>query len=156
MRKPKIFVRDFDRPNIYLRVDRFETEAEKRDALPHRTGWADKPGIVYVGTRKEAKEFMQALDEEGIRSGFHHGGLGRKEREETQERFMSGDAAVIVATNAFGIGVDKADVRFVYHNEPSESRDAYYQEIGRAGVTVKRPRQCSKPDALDRSGRPRP
>jgi ATP-dependent DNA helicase RecQ len=133
LRKPKIFVRDFDRPNIYLRVDRFETEAEKRAALLHRLRWADKPGIVYVGTRKEAQEIMQSLDEEGISSGFYHGGLGRKEREEIQERFMSGDAEVIVATNAFGMGVDKANVRFVYHNEPADSLDAYYQEIGRAG-----------------------
>jgi len=133
MQNAKIFVRDFDRPNIYLRVDRFETEAAKRDALIHRIRWAEKPGIVYVGTRKEAQEIMQALDEEGIGSGFYHGGLGRKEREEIQDRFMSGDAEVIVATNAFGMGVDKANVRFVYHNEPADSLDAYYQEIGRAG-----------------------
>ena len=133
MRDPKIFVRGFDRPNIYLRVDHFKTESEKRDALIHRVRWAQKPGIVYVGTRKAAEEIMQALAAEGIEAVFYHGGRSRKDREEVHERFMSGDAEVIVATNAFGMGVDKSNVRFVYHYDPSESLDAYYQEIGRAG-----------------------
>lgn len=133
MRDPKIFVHGFDRPNIYLRVDQFHNEQEKMQAVAHRVRWADKPGIVYVATRKNAEEIMRLLDEEGVRALFYHGGLKGSERKDIQERFMSGQAEVIVATNAFGMGVDKADVRFVYHYDASDSLDSYYQEIGRAG-----------------------
>lgn len=133
MRNAKIFVHGFDRPNIYLRVDRFEKESDKMDALVHRVHWAEKPGIVYVGTRKTAEEIMRHLAEKGMDALFYHGGLKASERTEIQERFMSGNAEVIVATNAFGMGVDKSNVRFVYHYDVSESLDAYYQEIGRGG-----------------------
>ena len=133
MQKAKVFVRGFDRPNIYLRVDHFESEDKKREALVHRVRWAEKPGIIYVSTRKNAEEIMAGLSEEGIDSVFYHGGLKAKDRETIHERFMSGDAEVIVATNAFGMGVDKANVRFVYHYDVSDSLDAYYQEVGRAG-----------------------
>jgi ATP-dependent DNA helicase RecQ len=133
MRRPKILVRGFDRPNIYLRVDRFKTEAEKRDALVHRVRWSDKPGIIYTGTRKAAEEIMQSLGAEEVNAVFYHGGLKPKDRHALQERFMAGEAEVMVATNAFGMGVDKPDIRFVYHYDPSDSLDSYYQEIGRAG-----------------------
>ncbi len=133
MRKPKIFVQDFDRPNIYLRVDRFQKEEEKLQALVHRVHWAEKPGIVYVATRKKAEEIMRALDGEGVHALFYHGGLKASERTEIQEQFMSDNAEVIVATNAFGMGIDKANVRFVYHYDITDSLDSYYQEIGRAG-----------------------
>lgn len=133
MSKPKIFVHGFDRPNIYLRVDRFDSEDKKLEAVVHRVRWSEKPGIVYVSTRKAAEEIMRLLDEEGIHALFYHGGLKAAERHDIQDEFMSGHAEVIVATNAFGMGVDKADIRFVYHYAVSESLDAYYQEIGRAG-----------------------
>jgi ATP-dependent DNA helicase RecQ len=133
MRKPRVFVSSFDRPNIRLRVDRFEEEDRKLEAITHQIRWADKPGIVYVGTRKMAEKIMQGLEEEGIRALYYHGGLKAAEREEIQDRFMSGDAEVIVATNAFGMGIDKADIRFVYHYDAPDSLDSYYQEIGRGG-----------------------
>ncbi len=133
MRKPKVFVQDFDRPNIYLRVDRFQNEDEKMQALVHRVHWAEKPGIVYVATRKKAEEIMRALDEEGVHALFYHGGLKASERAGIQEKFMSDSAEVIVATNAFGMGIDKANVRFVYHYDIPDLLDSYYQEIGRAG-----------------------
>jgi ATP-dependent DNA helicase RecQ len=133
MDRTRIFVRGFDRPNIHLRVDRFKTESEKRDALIHRVRWADKPGIVYTGTRKAAEEIMDALAGEGIESLFYHGGRKGTDRHLIQERFMNGEADVMVATNAFGMGVDKADIRFVFHYDPPDSLDSYYQEIGRAG-----------------------
>jgi ATP-dependent DNA helicase RecQ len=133
MRDPVVLVRGFDRPNIHLRVDRFKTSPEKLEGLVHRVRWADKPGIVYVGARKAAEAVMQALADEGVDSLFYHAGLRPKERTVIQDRFMSGEAEVIVATNAFGMGVDKPDIRFVYHYDPPESLDAYYQEIGRAG-----------------------
>ena len=133
MREPKVFVHGFDRPNIYLRVDSFKSEPEKRDALVHRVRWADKPGIIYTGTRKAAEEIMRSLASEDVSALFYHGGLKPKDRHEIQERFMDGDADVMVATNAFGMGVDKPDIRFVYHYDASDSLDSYYQEIGRAG-----------------------
>ncbi|HYO80733.1 MAG TPA: ATP-dependent DNA helicase RecQ [Bryobacteraceae bacterium] len=133
MREPQIFVRGFDRPNISLRVDVFQTEDEKLEAVLRRVRFAPKPGIVYVGTRKNAEMIMAALQEDGIEALFYHAGLKAQDRHHIQERFMSGDAEVIIATNAFGMGIDKADVRFVYHYDISESLDSYYQEIGRAG-----------------------
>ena len=133
LRKPKIFVHGFDRPNIYLRVDHFDSEDKKLEAVIHRVRWAARPGIVYVATRKMAEKIMQQLDEEGIRAQFYHGGLKASERDAIQDDFMSGNAEVIVATNAFGMGIDKADIRFVYHFDVPESLDAYYQEIGRSG-----------------------
>ena len=133
MRDPKIFVRGFDRPNINLRVDAFQTEDEKLAALTRRVRFAEKPGIIYVATRKNAEAIMGALLEEGIDSVFYHAGLKAQDRHEIQERFMKGESEVIVATNAFGMGIDKADVRFVYHYDITGSLDSYYQEIGRAG-----------------------
>ncbi|HEY4085676.1 MAG TPA: ATP-dependent DNA helicase RecQ [Bryobacteraceae bacterium] len=132
MRRPKIFVRGFDRPNIQLRVDRFKTEDEKREALVHRVRWSDKPGIIYTGTRKAAEQIMQGLAAEGMNALFYHGGLKARDRHAIQERFMAGEADVMVATNAFGMGIDKPDIRFVYHYDAPDSLDSYYQEIGRA------------------------
>jgi ATP-dependent DNA helicase RecQ len=133
MKRPKILVRGFDRPNIYLRVDRFKSETEKRDAMVHRVLWSDKPGIIYTATRKAAEEIMQSLAGEQIDALFYHGGLKPKDRHAIQERFMAGEAEVMVATNAFGMGIDKPDIRFVYHYDAADSLDSYYQEIGRAG-----------------------
>ncbi|HJT88921.1 MAG TPA: ATP-dependent DNA helicase RecQ, partial [Bryobacteraceae bacterium] len=133
MRDPKVFAGGFDRPNLYLRVDHFPSADEKREALVHRVRWADKPGIVYTGTRREAEEIVGALSEANVQAVFYHGGMKAADRNSVQERFMSGEAEVIVATNAFGMGIDKPDIRFVYHYDPSDSLEGYYQEIGRAG-----------------------
>ena len=130
---PAVFVRGFDRPNIHLRVDHVQTEEEKFESLIKRVRWADKPGIVYVGTRKNAEAVVAALQEQSVEAIFYHAGLKAADREAIHERFMSGQAEVIVATNAFGMGVDKSDIRFVYHFDIVDSLDSYYQEIGRAG-----------------------
>ena len=133
LRNPKVMVGGFDRPNISLRVDHFEKKAEKLEKLVQRVTWAEKPGLVYVATRKNAEEIVGLLAEAGMKALFYHGGLRASERHSIQEQFMADEAEVVVATNAFGMGIDKADVRFVYHFDITDSLDSYYQEIGRAG-----------------------
>jgi ATP-dependent DNA helicase RecQ len=133
LQNPSVFVHGFDRPNISLRVDLFSSRNEKRDAVLRRVEYADKPGIVYVSTHKNAETIAEELQQNGVHALFYHGGLKARQREEIQNRFMSGEVPVIVATNAFGMGVDKPDIRFVYHADVSDSLDGYYQEIGRAG-----------------------
>jgi ATP-dependent DNA helicase RecQ len=133
MRDPRVFVHGFDRPNISLRVDLFSEEDEKLEAVVKRVEFAEKPGIVYVATHKHAETLAKELKDRGVDAVFYHGGLKAKDRDEIQDRFMRGDVPVIVATNAFGMGVDKADIRFVYHADVSDSVDSYYQEVGRAG-----------------------
>lgn len=133
MRTPKVFVNGFDRPNISLRVDVFGEEDEKLEAVVKRVEFAARPGIIYVSTHKHAENLARELKERGVNAVFYHGGLKARDREEIQNQFMNSDDLVIVATNAFGMGVDKPDIRFVYHADVADSVDAYYQEIGRAG-----------------------
>ncbi len=133
MRDPAVVVHGFDRPNIHLATETFESEDDKREALLRRVDWATKPGIVYVASRKHATEIAAALSERGVSSFAYHGGMPAKERAPLQDDFMAGKFDVIVATSAFGMGVDKPNVRFVFHYEAPHSIDAYYQEIGRAG-----------------------
>ncbi len=133
LRNPKVIVRGFDRPNISLRVDSFGREPEKLEAVMRRVGFADKPGIVYVATHHHAESLAAELKDRGVEALAYHGGMKSRDRDSIQDRFMSGEVPVIVATNAFGMGVDKPDIRFVYHADVSESLDGYYQEIGRAG-----------------------
>ncbi len=90
-------------------------------------------GIVYVRNRRKAEEISEALKAEGISAGFYHAGLGQQSRSERQEKWRSGETRVMVCTNAFGMGIDKADVRFVVHADLPESPEAYFQEAGRAG-----------------------
>jgi ATP-dependent DNA helicase RecQ len=134
MRDPLEIVRGFDRPNIRLEVERFHEDAAKRRALVDAVAEARPPGIVYVATQKETERIAEELAERGVAAAAYHGGLGPRRRESVQEAFMSdGEVDVVVATIAFGMGIDKHDVRFVFHLDVSESLDAYYQELGRAG-----------------------
>ena len=136
MRDPEILVRAFDRPNIHLAVERFygEQGAERKlRALEDAIAEAPKPGIVYVATRRHAEELAASLCEHDVTAASYHAGMPAAERDEVQERFMEDGLEVVVATTAFGMGIDKADVRWVFHSEVAESLDAYYQEIGRAG-----------------------
>jgi len=133
LRQPQILVHGFDRPNISLRVDMFSSKDAKEQSLLRRVEFADKPGIVYAATRQHAESIAADLNNIGVPALCYHGGMKSKERAEIQDKFMSGEVPVIVATCAFGMGVDKADIRFVYHADVSDSLDAYYQEIGRAG-----------------------
>ena len=133
LRDPAIVIRGFDRPNIRLGVARFHDADRKLRALRDHVAAAPPPGIVYVATRRQAEELAVELSGDGLRAASYHGGMRGAERDAVQTRFMDDEVDVIVATTAFGMGVDKPDVRWVVHAEISESLDAYYQEIGRAG-----------------------
>lgn len=133
MRDPRVVVRGFDRPNIWLGVQRFEEDAEKREALLEQATKAKKPGIIYVATRSRTEEIAEALCSREVKAIAYHAGMSPKDREQAYNDFMSDEVDVIVATTAFGMGVDKPNVRFVFHHDISDSLDSYYQEIGRAG-----------------------
>jgi ATP-dependent DNA helicase RecQ len=130
---PVVVVRGFDRPNISLGVQRFVEADEKRTAVVERAATAEGAGIVYVATRRSAEEVAEALHSRRVAAAAYHAGLPAAERNATQAAFTGGDVRVVVATTAFGMGIDKPDVRFVHHHDVAESLDAYYQEIGRAG-----------------------
>jgi ATP-dependent DNA helicase RecQ len=133
MREPRVIVHGFDRPNLELVVESFTSEEAKRERMIEAVKRADKPGIVYVATRQSAEELADNLQAHGIKSAPYHAGLSKDERQEAQEAFMRDDLEVIVATIAFGMGIDKPNVRFVFHYSIADSIDSYYQEIGRAG-----------------------
>src|SRR4051812_16108753 len=134
LRDAEVVVRGFDRPNIHLAVERFQDAGHKRRALLDAVVEAEPPGIVYCATKRGAEEVAAELRERGVRAEHYHGGLGAKRRDAVQESFMAGDGVdVVVATVAFGMGIDKPDVRWVFHHDVSESVDSYYQELGRAG-----------------------
>jgi ATP-dependent DNA helicase RecQ len=130
---PRSVVWGFDRPNLRLSVEAFRDEELKRDAVELRAASEAKPGIVYVATRKDAEAYAAELGDIGLRAAAYHGGMRAADREDVQSRFMSDDVDVIVATTAFGMGIDKPNVRFVLHADVPDSVDTYYQEIGRAG-----------------------
>jgi len=133
MRDPAQVIRGFDRPNLHFAVRRFTEAAAKEKALVEAVAAAAKPGIVYIATRKASEELAEALSEAGVKAEAYHAGLPAKHRGELQDRFMADEVEVIVATTAFGMGIDKPNVRFVFHSGPSDSIDSYYQEVGRAG-----------------------
>jgi ATP-dependent DNA helicase RecQ len=134
MRDPVVVVRGFDRPNIRLTVASFLEERHKRAALIERCAADRGPGIVYAATRKGAEQLAAELrDEAHLRAAHYHAGLTPRERSVVHDAFLADGLDVVVATTAFGMGIDKANVRYVFHHAISESLDAYYQEIGRAG-----------------------
>ena len=133
MRDPAQVIRGFDRPNLHFAVRRFSEAAAKEEALVEAVAAAPKPGIVYIATRKASEELAEALAAAGVNAEAYHAGLPAKHRGELQDRFMADEVEVIVATTAFGMGIDKPNVRFVFHAGPSDSIDSYYQEVGRAG-----------------------
>jgi ATP-dependent DNA helicase RecQ len=133
MRDPAQVIRGFDRPNLHFAVRRFSDAGGKEEALVEAVAAAEKPGIVYIATRKTSEELAAALQGAGVNAEAYHAGLGARRRGELQDRFHDDEIDVIVATTAFGMGIDKPNVRFVFHAGPSDSIDSYYQEVGRAG-----------------------
>ncbi|MHA7262397.1 RecQ family ATP-dependent DNA helicase [Arthrobacter sp. TMN-37] len=130
---PVILVEGFDRPNLYLEVASHVQEADKHRAVLEQVEALEKPGLVYVATRKAADTLAQELSGRGINAAAYHSGRRSREREQVHEGFLDGRLEVVVATTAFGMGIDKPDVRFVVHEAVADSLDSYYQEIGRGG-----------------------
>jgi ATP-dependent DNA helicase RecQ len=133
MRDPLVLVRGFDRPGLHLGVRLFHDPGEQAAAVLDDAAGLPGPGIVYTATRKEAETIAAELAARGRRSAAYHAGLRVRRRREVHDAWLAGDLDVVVATSAFGMGVDKPDVRFVVHARVSDSLDSYYQEIGRAG-----------------------
>ncbi|MES9537535.1 RecQ family ATP-dependent DNA helicase [Actinomadura sp. NPDC000600] len=126
-------VRGFDRPNLSLKVRRFHEETDKRRALVEDAAGRKGLGLVYVATRRDAEAYGEELTEAGLRAAVYHAGIKAADRHRVHEAFQNDELDVVVATSAFGMGIDKPDVRYVLHAAPPESPESYYQEIGRAG-----------------------
>jgi ATP-dependent DNA helicase RecQ len=126
------FVDSFARPELILSAERKRGSAEKR-VVELVTARPNRSGVVYAGSRDKTEKLAEALRAAGVSALAYHAGLDKRLRETRLEEFLVADAAVMVATIAFGMGVDKPDVRFVIHADPPGSIEAYWQEIGRAG-----------------------
>ena len=144
MAVPLVLVHGFDRPNIRLEVQRHHEDKEKRRAVVNQvtelvTGGVPGlatgrgAGLVYAAKRKDTERYAAKLARNGLRAEAYHAGRTAAERELVHEQFLDGRLDVVVATTAFGMGIDKPDVRFVLHADIPESLDSYYQQIGRAG-----------------------
>ena len=133
LNQPQTFVSGFDRPNLSIEVVHTEKEKEKISrirALAQKVGGS---GIIYAATRKAVEQVGAKLKAANLSVSVYHAGMSDSVRIKAQEDFMSGRTQMIVATNAFGMGIDKPDIRFVVHYQMPGSIEAYYQEIGRAG-----------------------
>ncbi len=127
----RVFVASFDRPNIRYRIS--EKTDPRRQLLDFLAEHKDEAGIVYCSTRKKVEETAEALKQSGLVALPYHGGMDNATRARHQEKFLREDGVVMVATIAFGMGIDKPDVRFVAHLDLPRSVEGYYQETGRAG-----------------------
>ena len=128
----KVFKSSFDRPNLYYEV-RPKTKDVIKDIIKYIKQHPGKSGIVYCLSRKKVEELAETLVVNGIRALPYHAGLDSQTRKENQDKFLMEEVDVIVATIAFGMGIDKPDVRFVIHHDIPKSLEGYYQETGRAG-----------------------
>jgi len=133
LRDPVVVIGDFDRPHIHLSVHRARTLPDKQQELTRAAGSLAGPGIVYAATHASAQAAHDTLAAAGEQVTLYHAGLSARERHDAMTAFLDGSARVITATVAFGMGIDKPDVRWVLHFDPPPSLDAYYQEFGRAG-----------------------
>lgn len=138
LRNPQEVIASFDRPNLHLIVERHVEDEHKRRAIIERvdaltSGPERAQGLVYTASRKDAEGYAESLRALGLKAAAYHAGMKAADRESVHEEFLSDALDVVVATSAFGMGIDKPDVRFVVHASVPESLDSYYQQIGRAG-----------------------
>lgn len=131
LKNPQVFVTGFDRPNLYFSVLR--GEVKDKFVVDYVKKHSDEAGIIYVGTRKDVDALQVLLEIKGIKAGRYHAGMSDEERNQAQEDFLYDNVSVMVATNAFGMGIDKPNVRYVIHYNMPKNMEAYYQEAGRAG-----------------------
>lgn len=131
LKQPNIFVTGFDRPNLYFSVLR--GEVKDKFVIDYVKKHQDEAGIIYVGTRKDVDALQVLLEIKGIKAGRYHAGMTDEGRNQMQEDFLYDNLSVMVATNAFGMGIDKPNVRYVIHYNMPKNMEAYYQEAGRAG-----------------------
>ena len=128
----KVFKSSFNRPNLFYEV-RGKNETTDLDLIKFIKSKSNQSGIIYCLSRKKVEDLSELLNINGINSLPYHAGLEKKIREENQDKFLNDDCSIIVATIAFGMGIDKPDVRFVVHYDVPKSIEGYYQETGRAG-----------------------
>jgi ATP-dependent DNA helicase RecQ len=133
LRDPAVVIGDFDRPHIGLSVRHVRTLSDKESELVSAAREFGGPGIVYAATHASAQAAHDTLAAAGERVALYHAGLPAHERSDAMAAFLDGTARIIAATVAFGMGIDKPDVRWVLHFDPTPSLDEYYQEFGRAG-----------------------
>lgn len=131
MRNPVRFVRGFDRPNLSYTTENTNEKIERVKEILNKT--KDGASIIYCGSRKRVESFTEKIMKSGFKVILYHAGLADKFRKYAQEKFINGETNIIVATNAFGMGIDRADVRNVIHLDLPPSIESYYQEAGRAG-----------------------
>lgn len=133
LQDPTVIVGGTARENIFLGVERCLNENDQQRRVSEAAVSLQGPGIIYLRTRAATEDQAAELVERGLPARAYHAGLSKKARDAAQHDFMAGELDVMVATSAFGMGVDKADIRFVLHDQAPESPDSYYQEVGRAG-----------------------
>ncbi|MBS7074668.1 MAG: DNA helicase RecQ [Bifidobacterium longum] len=133
LRDPAVTVTGFDRPNLYFDVVKLETKYKAAWVARYVADHPDESGIVYCATRKTTEALADTLNQMGHPAVAYHGGMSPDAREAAQRDFITDKVPVVVATNAFGMGIDKSNVRYVIHHNLPESIEAYYQEAGRAG-----------------------
>ena len=129
---PVLFKTSFDRPNLFMEVKLYEDKTKWVLKYVLSKGKNHK-GLVYYSTRNDVEKLTEKLVKKGVAAGGHHAGLKKKDRGEIQPAFFNNEYDVLIATNAFGMGMDKEDIRYVIHYNMPSSMEAYYQEIGRAG-----------------------
>lgn len=131
LKKYRLFVSGFDRPNLEFRIER--PRDKQGFILKYVRKNSGKAGIIYAATRKAVEDLYNLLVSKGIPAGMYHAGLSSRDRVMAQEDFARGKISVMVATNAFGMGIDKKDIRYIIHYNMPRSLEYYYQEVGRAG-----------------------
>ena len=129
----KLIITGFARPNLKFHSVQADDYTKQRIILDLVKKYQDQSGIIYVGTRSKASEIQDFLEQANINSVIYHAGMSSEDRKITQEKFMRDQEKIIIATNAFGMGIDKKNIRFVVHHSMPGNLEAYYQEAGRAG-----------------------